>query len=202
MSTVTRGRRWVAVPIVTLTLLVALAAPATADQKDDQARLKSTKISSTMLAESVADVGGERAASTVLALPADGSVTGLEKAVQSDGTSVVTLTSDLLFEFGKAVLTATSAAAIPDVVAGIAQGTAVAVDGYTDSLGEDGINVPLSQQRAQAVAAALAAARPDLVLTVTGHGSADPVAPNEVEGADNPVGRAQNRRVALTYTAP
>lgn len=189
-------------PILAIALLVPVAGPAYADQNDDLERLHSAVISSTMLTDAVIDLGGERATSSVFELSTDGTVTGLEKTEKSDGKAVVTLTSDLLFEFGKAALTPTSTAAIPDVARGIAQGAAVAVDGYTDSLGGDGINIPLSQQRAQAVAAALTATRPDLILTVAGHGSANEVAPNEVDGEDNPVGRAQNRRVVLTYTAP
>ena len=189
-------------PILAIALLVPVAGPAHADQNDDLERLHSAVISSTMLTDAVIDLGGERATSSVFELSTDGTVTGLEKTEKSDGKAVVTLTSDLLFEFGKAALTPTSTAAIPDVARGIAQGAAVAVDGYTDSLGGDGINIPLSQQRAQAVAAALTATRPDLILTVAGHGSANEVAPNEVDGGDNPVGRAQNRRVVLTYTAP
>jgi len=189
-------------PILAIALLVPVAGPAHADQNDDLERLHSAVISSTMLTDAVIDLGGERATSSVFELSTDGTVTGLEKTEKSDGKAVVTLTSDLLFEFGKAALTPTSTAAIPDVARGIAQGAAVAVDGYTDSLGGDGINIPLSQQRAQAVAAALTSTRPDLILTVAGHGSANEVAPNEVDGADNPVGRAQNRRVVLTYTAP
>jgi len=189
-------------PILAIALLVPVAGPAYADQNDDLERLHSAVISSTMLTDAVIDLGGERATSSVFELSTDGTVTGLEKTKKSDGKAVVTLTSDLLFEFGKAALTPTSTAAIPDVARGIAQGAAVAVDGYTDSLGGDGINIPLSQQRAQAVAAALTATRPDLILTVAGHGSANEVAPNEVDGGDNPVGRAQNRRVVLTYTAP
>lgn len=189
-------------PILAIALLVPWAGPAHADQNDDLERLHSAVISSTMLTDAVIDLGGERATSSVFELSTDGTVTGLEKTEKSDGKAVVTLTSDLLFEFGKAALTPTSTAAIPDVARGIAQGAAVAVDGYTDSLGGDGINIPLSQQRAQAVAAALTATRPDLILTVAGHGSANEVAPNEVDGEDNPVGRAQNRRVVLTYTAP
>jgi outer membrane protein OmpA-like peptidoglycan-associated protein len=52
------------------------------------------------------------------------------------------------------------------------------------------------------VADALAIDRPDLVLTVTGHGSANPVANNaNDDGSDNPVGRRLNRRVTLTYGA-
>lgn len=54
--------------------------------------------------------------------------------------------------------------------------------------------------RAQAVADAVAAARPDLVLEVAGRGEAEPAAPNEQGGEDNPEGREQNRRVELRYT--
>jgi OOP family OmpA-OmpF porin len=195
-----RGRRAALVaPILALGLLAPLAAPAYADDDPDLTRLNSATISADMLAGSVVDLS-KIAVDAVVVLAVDGSVTGLQTTTEAAGTAVVTLTSDLLFEFAKADLTPASSAAIPSVAAGIAQGAAVAVDGYTDSLGGDGINIPLSQQRAQAVATALAAARPDLVLTVTGHGSADEVAPNTAaDGGDNPVGRAQNRRVKLTY---
>lgn len=196
-----RRRRVLTAPIVTIALLVPLAGPAYADQNEDLARLRSANISASMLADSVVDLSGKPAADSVFKLNAADSVTGLEKTEKSAGTAVVTLTSDLLFEFGKAALTPASTAAIPDVAKGIARGAAVAVDGYTDSLGRDAINVPLSRRRAQAVAAALAATRPDLVLTVAGHGSANEVAPNQTDGKDNPVGRAQNRRVTLTYAA-
>jgi outer membrane protein OmpA-like peptidoglycan-associated protein len=204
VSTATRARRRrraLTAPILTIALLVPLAGPAYADQNDDLARLRSANISTSMLADSVVNLSGKPAADSVLDLHADDSIIGLKQITKDAGTAVVTLTSDLLFEFGKAALTPASAAAIPDVAKGIAQGAAVAVDGYTDSRGTDTINVPLSQRRAQSVATALGAARPDLVLTVAGHGSASEVAPNQTAGKDNPGGRAQNRRVTLTYTA-
>jgi outer membrane protein OmpA-like peptidoglycan-associated protein len=213
VSTATRDRRRrrvLTAPILAIALLVPLAGSAHADQNEDLARLRSADTSASMLADSVVDLSGRpkadsvlklNAADSALKLNAVDSVTGLKKTEKSAGTSVVTLTSDLLFEFGKAALTPASTAAIPDVAKGIARGAAVAVDGYTDSLGRDAINVPLSRRRAQAVAAALAVTRPDLVLTVAGHGSASEVAPNQTDGKDNPVGRAQNRRVTLTYAA-
>ncbi|GAB2505077.1 hypothetical protein GCM10027063_50410 [Promicromonospora xylanilytica] len=43
-------------------------------------------------------------------------------------------------------------------------------------------------------------ARPDLRLTVKGHGERQPIAENEVDGKDNPAGRAKNRRVEVSYT--
>lgn len=118
-----------------------------------------------------------------------------ELAREADG--VTTLTSDLLFAFDSAELSPQAVAAVGEVAAGLPQGAAVAVDGHTDGLGGDAVNVPLSQARAQAVADALAAARPDLVLTVTGHGSAQPVAAETVDGRDDPAGRALNRRVEV-----
>lgn len=72
----------------------------------------------------------------------------------------------------------------------------VAVVGYTDNTGNDGINVPLSGNRAKSVADALVS---DGVasdhVTSKGAGSANPVA-----GNDTPQGRAQNRRVEITVS--
>lgn len=41
--------------------------------------------------------------------------------------------------------------------------------------------------------------RPDPHHTATGHGEASPVAPNTLSGRDNPLGRAKNRRVEISY---
>lgn len=72
----------------------------------------------------------------------------------------------------------------------------VAVAGYTDSSGNDVINVPLSANRAKAVADGLISdgVAADAV-TSRGAGSADPVADN-----GTPEGRAQNRRVEITVS--
>ncbi|MGV0812222.1 OmpA family protein [Mycolicibacterium boenickei] len=74
------------------------------------------------------------------------------------------------------------------------EGAKVAVTGYTDSSGNDAINVPLSANRAKAVAdylvsQGLAADH----VTSSGAGSANPIASN-----DTPEGKAQNRRVEIT----
>jgi peptidoglycan-binding protein ArfA len=72
----------------------------------------------------------------------------------------------------------------------------VAVTGYTDSSGNDAINLPLSASRAKAVADGLVS---DGVaagaVTSRGAGSADPLADN-----GTPEGRAQNRRVEITVS--
>ena len=70
------------------------------------------------------------------------------------------------------------------------------LNGYTDNSGAEGINIPLSTQRAQAVADFLvahgvAAAQ----LVVKGLGSVHPIAPN-----DTAEGRAKNRRVEIVVS--
>ncbi|ORW66595.1 hypothetical protein AWC24_14165 [Mycolicibacter senuensis] len=72
----------------------------------------------------------------------------------------------------------------------------VTVSGYTDNTGNDGINVPLSADRAKSVADFLVAQGvPASSVTAKGFGPADPVASNAT-----PDGRAQNRRVAITVS--
>jgi peptidoglycan-binding protein ArfA len=74
------------------------------------------------------------------------------------------------------------------------QGVKLAVVGYTDSTGGDAINVPLSANRAKAVADALVSdGLAEADVTSRGAGAANPVA-----GNDTPAGRAQNRRVEIT----
>ena len=71
--------------------------------------------------------------------------------------------------------------------------TTVTVAGHTDSTGNDSINQPLSERRAQSVSGYLvqrgvAGSR----LNTVGYGSRQPIASN-----DNETGRAQNRRVEI-----
>jgi OmpA-OmpF porin, OOP family len=118
-------------------------------------------------------------------------------------TSVVTVSSDVLFAFNQATLTPQALRTIARLAGQIPRraGITVHVDGYTDSIGSAAYNDALSQRRAAAVAAAL---RRDLApggpaIVARGHGEADPVAPNAVGGKDNPEGRAKNRRVTLAF---
>lgn len=74
----------------------------------------------------------------------------------------------------------------------------VRIEGYTDSSGRDETNLALSQQRADAIMAALvergvAAGR----LTAQGNGETKPIATN-----DTPAGRSQNRRVEIYVSEP
>ena len=70
----------------------------------------------------------------------------------------------------------------------------VDIQGYTDSTGNDAINVPLSQKRAEAVSSYLKSCgvSSNQIQKVQGYGSANPVADNSTSA-----GQAQNRRVEV-----
>jgi peptidoglycan-binding protein ArfA len=126
---------------------------------------------------------GPGAAGACASLQAD--VTGLLRTpitFATDGVSLVGDSQSLLSQVADRLK------ACPDA--------RIAVVGYTDNTGNDGINVPLSGNRAKSVADALvsdgvAADR----VTSRGAGAANPVA-----GNDTPQGRAQNRRVEITVS--
>jgi peptidoglycan-binding protein ArfA len=70
------------------------------------------------------------------------------------------------------------------------------LNGYTDNSGAEGINIPLSSQRAQTVADFLVAHGVVAAqLVVQGLGSVNPIAPN-----DSAEGRAKNRRVEIVVS--
>lgn len=135
-----------------------------------------------------------------------GTVDGAAETTQDGDTVEVVLGADVLFEFGSATLTPAAQATVAGLAAQIAEGAAgggLDIVGHTDAVGDEAANQALSEQRAEAVRAALEplVARPDLEFDVSGRGADQPVAPNEINGNDNPDGRADNRRVTVTYTA-
>lgn len=99
------------------------------------------------------------------------------------------------FDTGKATITPDSAQTL-DAAAGALKAAAdvrVEVAGHTDNVGTPESNLKLSQQRAEAVMAALAARGiASGRMTAKGYGQATPVADNRTEE-----GRAKNRRVEL-----
>ncbi|HKO29088.1 MAG TPA: OmpA family protein [Solirubrobacteraceae bacterium] len=124
---------------------------------------------------------------------------------ESPNRATIALSADVLFQFNKATLTPRAHAVISQVASRIeARATGVVrVDGYTDSIGTDQVNIPLSQARAASVVHALKplVGGAPVTFQTAGHGSADPVAPNTLAGgADNPRGRALNRRVTISFT--
>ncbi len=119
------------------------------------------------------------------------------------GRRVVTLAADVLFDFDKATLGPDGAQSLDEVADEVADSAStgpIAIDGYTDSKGSDGYNRALSQRRADTVREVLAGRLDGRELRAVGRGEADPVAPNTKNGADNPAGRAKNRRVTVGYT--
>lgn len=101
---------------------------------------------------------------------------------ETDGTSLTPPSAQLLSRIAEKIT------ACPEV--------RVSVDGYTDNSGNDAINVPLSTDRAKAVADFLVARGvAGNLVTSQGHGSANPIAAN-----DTAEGKAQNRRVEITVS--
>ena len=77
-------------------------------------------------------------------------------------------------------------------------GTVIEIAGYTDNTGDPSANVQLSQQRAEAVRAALVSAGVDpTMLVAKGYGSANPVGSN-----DTAEGKFRNRRIEYRAVKP
>ena len=124
-------------------------------------------------------------------------LTKLKPVGKACGT-LIRLSAGVLFDFDKDTLRP-SAVPLLAAVAKALQGStkAIQVNGHTDSKGDDAYNLDLSQRRAATVAKALQGDGLAAPLTIHGFGETQPVAPNTVKGADNPVGRQLNRRVEL-----
>jgi OmpA-OmpF porin, OOP family len=140
----------------------------------------------------------------VVPIDAADSIQPLEVQDDQGARTTVTLSSDVLFAFNKSTLTATARQTI-DRLAGRFRSQRVNdifIDGYTDSIGSAAYNLGLSRRRASAVQHVLRAALGGsgaLRIVTRGHGEADPVAPNTQNEHDNPAGRAQNRRVVISF---
>lgn len=115
----------------------------------------------------------------------------------SEEVSII-LSSDVLFETNSAELNSGAQDILEQVAIEIngASSENVSIDGYADDTGTDSINIPLSQERAEAVENALSRMvnRSGVKFEVKGHGSNDPIADNDTEE-----GRERNRRVSVTF---
>ncbi len=128
-------------------------------------------------------------------------------SLQPPCATVLRFDARLLFEFGVATLREddpTTAATLDEVVPVLNDtGRPIEIVGHTDAVGGDEANDALSLARARAVEAALVARGLTVPVEVVGMGERQPVAPNEtIEGADDPSGRARNRRVEIVIPEP
>lgn len=135
----------------------------------------------------------------------DGSVADQQRGRQTR----VTLAGDVLFAFDRAELSGVANDRLRQTASLIKSRApktsgrvkVVRIDGYTDSLGAAAYNQALSERRAASVTVALTRLLgAGYELHSYGHGAAKPVAANtNPDDSDNPAGRAQNRRVTVSF---
>lgn len=128
----------------------------------------------------------------------------VEEVTDANGLKAVKVTFDsgILFATNKATLNAASKTSLAKFSEVLKNNTSCYVDiyGHTDSTGNDGINIPLSNNRASAVASYLKSCGVNAaqLQKIEGKGSSAPVADNSTAA-----GRKQNRRVEVyLYASP
>ncbi len=118
--------------------------------------------------------------------------------VPAPKVDTVVVMDNIYFEFNKSILLDESHAAIDNQILSMLNKyptMVIEIGGHTDSQGKDDYNMKLSQARAESVKKYLiekgiAAER----MEAKGYGETKPVAPNTLNGKDNPEGRKKNRR--------
>ncbi|WP_055047427.1 OmpA family protein [Devosia sp. A16] len=128
-----------------------------------------------------------------------GLLTELNAKQQEDGSILVAVPGDVLFDFDKSDIRADAQPVLDQLVRVLinASSPRVEISGHTDSMGSEEYNQSLSEQRAISVSAYLSSHGVEAANLVTiGKGESEPVAPNETrDGKDDPAGRQTNRRV-------
>jgi len=124
-------------------------------------------------------------------------VLSLESTTTEQGQTMVTLSADILFTPDSWDLTPAADERIAELLADVPDGAAVSVSGHTDSVIGAVDNQELSENRAEAVAQVIGAARGDLDLEVAGFADSQPA---ETEDPEDPSTFAANRRVEIVYS--
>lgn len=121
-----------------------------------------------------------------------------EASVYQQGTNLIFRLKRINFAFGKSDVPVSSKPLlekINDIITRL-DAEVVAVEGHTDSIGADDVNLRLSTRRAIAVSDYLASFSSGYRIGYSGYGETRPIASNETSA-----GRAINRRVDLVVTA-
>jgi len=107
---------------------------------------------------------------------------------------------DVLFEFNSSILTAEAKKTIDYIYTYMSERekAGLRISGHTDAIGPEEYNQNLSEKRAKSVRNYLSGKGVSKSrLEYKGYGESEPVAPNKIDGEDNPEGRAKNRRVVF-----
>jgi OmpA-OmpF porin, OOP family len=129
--------------------------------------------------------------------PAPGAATPTPSVPSQDK---ITFAADAFFDFDKATLKPEGKAKLDDLVSklGSINLEVIIAVGHTDSIGSVPYNQKLSVRRAESVKAYLVSKGVEANRIYTeGKGKSQPIAPNTINGKDNPAGRAKNRRVEI-----
>ncbi|HAE64310.1 OmpA family protein [Acinetobacter johnsonii] len=125
--------------------------------------------------------------------------TGVEVNRNPDGSVGLIMPGNITFDTNKSNIKPNFYSTLNKVAQTLTEDnkSGILVTGYTDSTGNDSINIPLSQARAQSVASYLASQGLSTTrINAQGQGSANPIASNATAE-----GREQNRRVEISIYA-
>lgn len=125
--------------------------------------------------------------------------TGVEVNRNADGSVGLIMPGNITFDTNKSNIKPNFYSTLDKVAQTLTQDnkSGILVTGYTDNTGNDSINIPLSQARAQSVASYLASRGVSTSrINVQGQGAANPIASNATAQ-----GREQNRRVEISIYA-
>ncbi len=124
------------------------------------------------------------------------------KVRENDEWALITLSSDILFDFDKDTIRPDAYKALNEIYALLIQrykDMPIQLHGHTDSKGTEEYNMDLSKRRVNSVKKwFVRRGIPETRITTYAYGESMPVAPNtKKDGSDNPEGRQKNRRVEI-----